>query len=89
MRVELRRSGGFAAPALAAPIVLDTAGLGDQQRARVRRMVEAARDCLADAPASGTGPPVGADLIQYTVTISDDETGSGAAAGQRPGAEVQ
>jgi Emfourin len=69
MRVELRRSGGIAATITARPITLDTDQLDPATSDRVCRLVDDARRCspVPEAPPAGA-----ADLIRYTLTITED-----------------
>ena len=69
MRVELRRSGGFAAAVIRQPITLDTSRLEPDESDRVCRLVDGVRQC---APAPAESPPGAADLSRYTLTISED-----------------
>lgn len=74
MRVELRRSGGFAAAVTGRPIVLDTTRLETAESDRVCRLVDGVRHC----PPGTDEPPTGAaDLIRYTFVITDDVPGPG------------
>jgi hypothetical protein len=69
MRINFKRSGGFAAlPALSRPVVIDTDDLSHEKAEEVKGMVEAARG--ADQPT----PPAGGksrDAYNYTVEIED------------------
>lgn len=78
MRVELRRDGGFAAPALSRPVVVETDGLTERDAAAVEGAVQAARSCLVGRPSVESAPPLGADLIRYTVVVAGERgvTGS-------------
>ncbi len=68
MRIELRRSGGFAG--LSRRVELDTATLPQQQAAEVEQLVHAARlDQLRSAP---DPPSRGADRFQYDLVVHTD-----------------
>ncbi len=68
MRIELRRSGGFAG--LTRRVELDTAVLTEQQAAELEQLVEAAQlDQLPVAPAPAAR---GADRFQYDLVVRTD-----------------
>lgn len=67
MRLELRTSGGFAGLVGRPAVVVETDGLGPLDRDRIEQAVAAARVRGSDPP---TGPPSGADLLEYRVSIS-------------------
>jgi hypothetical protein len=68
MRVELRRSGGFAATTRRHAVVVDTVEISPDHAQALDRRVAAAR---ASAAWGRPAPvPTGADLLHYTVTIA-------------------
>jgi hypothetical protein len=71
MRVQLKRSGGFAPiPGLSRPITIDGASLPAEDAAELARLVGAAR--FFDLPSVPSAPrPGAADYHQYTVTVED------------------
>jgi Emfourin len=71
VRIRLEQSGGFAAiPGLSKPVEVDTARLGADDTATLERLVR--RTGLLDGSLrSAAGPPSGADLREYTLTVED------------------
>ncbi|MFL6229394.1 MAG: protealysin inhibitor emfourin [Pyrinomonadaceae bacterium] len=69
MRINFKRSGGFAAlPALSRPVVIDTDELPHDKAQEVKGLVAAAR--AADHPTPGDGGQ-SRDAYNYTVEIED------------------
>jgi hypothetical protein len=71
MRLRLEQSGGFAAiPGLSTPVELDTAGLSRDESETLEGLVHRT-GILQGAVRSVSGPPGGADLRDYTLTVED------------------
>jgi hypothetical protein len=69
MRINFKRSGGFAAlPALSRPVVIDTDDLSHEKAKEVKGMVEAARSLDHQA---APGESKSRDAYNYTVEIED------------------
>jgi hypothetical protein len=69
MRIELHRSGGFAAPAMRRSVTIDTKDLSEAERDHVAALVSAAESA---PPPSGESHP---DAFAYKITIHDDSGG--------------
>jgi len=65
MRIEIERSGGFAAMLVKATI--DTRSLSAEQAKELESMVNAAG--FFELPAKAASPPGGADQFNYKITI--------------------
>ena len=71
MRIRLEQSGGIAAiPGLSKPVEVDTAALDPEEATTLEGLVH--RSGLLDGSLpSATGPPRGADLREYRLTVED------------------
>ena len=73
MRIEFSTEGGLANfPGLARPVAIDADSLGEDEAARLMRLVEDAR--FFDLPAVAGTPAQGAADYQYSVLTIDDGT---------------
>jgi hypothetical protein len=73
MRIRLEQSGGFAAiPALQKPVEVDTARLGADETASLEALVRRT-GLLEGKLRSVDDPPAGADLREYTLTVTEHD----------------
>ncbi len=70
MRIEFKRSGGFAAPAMKRSVTIDTKDLSKADRDHVASLISA-----AESVSLPTGEPH-PDAFHYKITIHDDSGGS-------------
>ena len=69
MRIEIRRSGGFAAlPGLSGPVTLDTSTLPAAEAAAIDAAARTARSSAPAAP-----PPAARDQVTWSFTIRDGD----------------
>ena len=79
MKLELRRSGGFAGNIRRPPLVVDTSTLPEEQARELEALAEAA---LAASPPPEQ--PAGADLMQLELAVERDDGGRRSVAVQEP-----
>ena len=81
VRLELRRSGGFAGNIRRPPLVVDTSTLPDAEAGELEALANSAL-ATAAAPAA----PSGADRTQLELAVERDDGGRRSIAVQEPGA---
>ncbi len=71
MRVDFKTDGGFFYFPDRAPVNIDTADLPAEEADELNRLIAAAG--FLDLPEASTPPPVAADYLRYTITVTDSE----------------